>query len=221
MSEIYGAIEVLREEFGVAKLCQILKVSRSAYYVYLNEKSYILQGGKLMVSQGVKRIFEAHKRRYGWRRVQVEPAAEGLQVGRHQIRRRMIEQDLMAIQPKSFVPKTAQSHPHLRRSPNLLLSEENLPKGPNQVTVGDITYLPNGETGYDKWLDLAIWLDLYSHRIVGWHIDRQMEESLAIQAVQQVIKGRQPEKKFLVHTDGGGQYGSGNFRGLLALHGFR
>ncbi len=114
-------------------------------------------------------MFDTHKRRYGWRRIQAELADQGMSVGRHQIRSRMVEQNLVAIQPKSFVPKTTQSHPHphLRRSPNLLLEQGNLPTAPNQVIVGDITYLPNEEVGYDKWLYLATWLDLKSHRIVG------------------------------------------------------
>lgn len=211
----------MRSEFGVVKLCQILGVSRSAYYAYINEKSYVLKGEKALINDAIKRVFDAHKRRYGWRRIQAELAAQGMFVGRYQIRRRMLEQNLIAIQPKSFVPKTTQSHPHLRRSPNLLLEAGNLPTAPNQVIVGDITYLPNEEAGYDKWLYLAICLDLYSHRIVGWHIDRCMEESLVITAMEQVIEQRQPEKNLIAHSDGGGQYGSLAFRKILALHGFR
>jgi transposase InsO family protein len=214
-------IALLSDEFDVLKLCSVLHVSRSAYYAYLRKESYQLKAEKSAVGAAVKRIFDQHKRRYGWRRIQKDLVAEGMEVGRHQIRSRMIEQNLVAIQPKSFVPKTTQSHPHLRRSPNLLLLAENWPTAPNQVIVGDITYLPNDEAGYDKWLYLAVWLDLFSHRIVGWHLDRNMEESLVIQALEQVIKERQPRKSFLVHTDGGGQYGSENFRKLLALHEFR
>ena len=115
----------------------------------------------------------------------------------------MQEQGLVAIQPKSYVPKTTQSHPHLKRSPNLLLEAKNLPVGPNQAIVGDITYLPNQETGYQKWLYLATWLDLKSHRIVGWQIERHMEESLVVTALQKVIRTRQPEKGLIVHSDGG------------------
>ena len=169
----------------------------------------------------MKQVFTKHKRRYGWRRIQAELADEGLKAGRHQIRSRMKEQNLQAIQPKSFVPKTTQSHSHLRRSPNLLLDKGCLPTAPNQVVVGDITYLPNDEQGYGKWLYLATWLDLYSHRIVGWHLDRSMEDDLVITAIQQMIKERQPPKHLIVHSDGGGQYGSTAFRGLLQLHGFR
>lgn len=174
-----------------------------------------------MISEEIRRIFHFHKRRYGWRRIQAELGDQGLEVGRHQIRNRMLEQDLVAIQPKSFVPKTTQSHPHLRRSPNLLLEAENLPSASNQVIVGDITYLPNQEVGYEKWLYLATWLDLKSHRIVGWQIDRHMEENLVITALQNAIRVRQPRKGFIVHSDGGGQYGSTAFRTLLKGHEYR
>lgn len=214
-------VRELSEEFGVVNLCRALGVGRSAYYSYINGKSYVLKGEKAQIMGAVKTVFEAHKRRYGWRRVQAELAEQGMKVGRHQIRARMVEQGLVAIQPKSFVPKTTQTHPHLRRSPNLLLDAENLPVAPNEVAVGDITYLPNEEAGHDKWLYLATWLDLKSHRIVGWNLGRQMGESLIIKAMQQLIKERQPKKGFIAHSDGGGQYGSGAFRALLKLHGFR
>lgn len=180
-----------------------------------------MKAEKTEIGDAIKEVFDRHKRRYGWRRIQAELAEQGMVVGRHQIRSRMKEQNLVAIQPKSYVPKTTQSHPHLRRSPNLLLLETNLPIAPNQVVVGDITYLPNEEKGYDKWLYLATWLDLKSHRIVGWDLDRHMEERLVIKAMQQLIKQRQPAKNFLVHSDGGGQYGGLEFRNLLAVHGFR
>jgi putative transposase len=221
LTEIYDVIEELRVEFDLVHLCRILNVSRSAYYSYINEKSYILKGEKSRIGEAVKRVFDAHKSRYGWRRIQVELASEGLHIGRHQIRSRMVEQNLVAIELKSFVPKTTQSHPHLRRSPNLLLLSDNLPTGPNQVVVGDITYLPNGEIGGDKWLYLAIWMDLYSRRIVGWHVDLHMEESLVIKAMHKVIKIRQPKKGSIAHSDGGGQYGSIEFRKLLKLHGYQ
>ena len=174
-----------------------------------------------MISTEIKNIFTFHKKRYGWRRIQSELRDQGIAVGRHQIRSRMQEQGLVAIQPKSFVPKTTQSHPHLKRNSNLLLADENLPCAPNQAIVGDITYLPNQEAGYEKWLYLATWLDLKSHRIVGWQIERHMEESLVITALQKVIKSRQPEKDFIVHSDGGGQYASTAFRALLRLHEYR
>lgn len=214
-------IQQLSIDFSVLALCRVLGVSRSAYYAYLNEDTYVLQGAKLQTSEAIKEIFDFHKRRYGWRRIQDDLRDRGIEAGRYQIRNRMQEQDLVAIQPKSFVPKTTQSNPHLRRSPNLLLEENNIPTKPKQVIIGDITYLPNKESGYGKWLYLATWQDLYSRRIVGWQLERHMEESLVYGALEKVITNIQPEKGFIVHSDGGGQYGGKQVRSLLSLHGFR
>jgi len=117
----------------------------------------------------VKSIFHFHKRRYGSRRIQSEMTDKGYEIGRYQIRRLMRDQELQAIQPKSFVPKTTISNPSLRRSPNLLLSMP-LPSAPNQIIVGDITYLPMIQSAGKDWLYLAVWLDLYSRKIVGWQV---------------------------------------------------
>jgi len=118
------------------------------------------------LQQEVKAIFNFHKRRYGSRRIQSEMTDKGYEIGRYQVRRLMKVQDLRAIQPKSFVPKTTVSNPSLRRSPNLLLSV-SFPTAPNQIIVGDITYLPLIKTAEKDWLYLAIWLDLFSRKIVG------------------------------------------------------
>lgn len=214
-------VKGLSEEFTIHRICEVLGVSRSAYYAYISGRSYVLKADKERTSEEIKRIFEFHKRRYGWRRIQDDLKEVGIEVGRHQIRSRMREQNLIAIQPKSFVPKTTQSHPHLKRSPNLLLEAENLPNAPAQVIVGDITYLPNQEAGYGKWLYLATWQDLFSRRIVGWQIERHMEASLVYAAMEQVIRTIQPQKGLIVHSDGGGQYGAGELRRLLKLHEFR
>jgi len=218
---IYEAIKSLSSEFKIQSLCRVLGVSRSAYYAYVNEGSYVLKSEKLAIGVAVKRIFESHKRRYGWRRIQGDLAEEGIQAGRYQIRSRMREQNLVAIQAKSFVPKTTQSPAHLRRSANLLLEEDNLPVAPGEVTVGDITYLPNKEQGYGKWLYLAIWMDLFSRRILGWQIERHMEESLVYTALEQVIESIAPKRGFIVHSDGGSQYGSKRFRAFIKERGFR
>ena len=221
MNKIYEVIKVLSSEFDITKLCIVLDVWRSAYYEWLNGETYILKGQKKEFSESIARIFHKHKRRYGVRRIREAHRDEGLQIGRFQIRNRMKEQGLKAIQPKSFVPRTTQSDPNLRRSPNLLLIESNLPNAPNEVIVGDITYLPNQEVGYDKWLFLATWMDLFSRRIVGWHLDRHMEQSIVITSLKQVIGHRTPSEGFIVHSDGGGQYGGHEFRKLLNLHKFR
>lgn len=217
---VYKLIEQLSSDYPVKHLCRVLEVSRSAYYSFYAGISYQTSREEELLLKEVKTIFERHLKRYGARRIWSELKDRNFEVGLNKVRRLMRVQNLKAIQPKSFVPRTTQSHPNLRRSPNLLL---DLPPAdaPSQVIVGDITYLPSTLDGYDEWLYLATWMDLFSRKIVGWQVDEHMDESLVIRAMKQVIRNRQPSPGLIVHSDGGGQYGSINFRALLAQHQFR
>ena len=207
---------MLKSDHSVEQLCSTLQVSRSGYYRYIKGQSYLLSPTKAAVAQQVKTVFEAHESRYGWRRIQVELAAQGTQAGRHQIRRHMREQGLKALQPKSFVPCTTQTNPMLKRLDNLLL--DFTPTAPLQVVVGDITYLPNQEIGYGKWLYLAVWMDLFSRRLLGWAVDRHMEQSLIIRAFDKFTQQRADLCGLIVHSDGGGQYQAHDFKALLHTH---
>lgn len=203
------------------QLCKVLEVSRSAYYDYKNEKSYVASENELELMAEVKRIFEDNKKRYGAMRIWAEMGENGSSIGIYKVRSLMKKQGLHALQPKGFVPKTTQSHPHLKRSPNLLLEPCNLPDAPNQVIVGDITYLLCEENGKYYWLYLAVWMDLFSRKIVGWQVDNHMEASLVILAFQMVLKNRNLPLQTIAHSDGGGQYGSILFRQLLTLNGIK
>lgn len=189
-----------------------MEVSRSAYYDWQQGKTYELKEKKGRISTAVKSVFEEHKQRYGSRRIEAELKEKGIEAGRYQIRKRMKEQGLKAIQPKSFVPKTTQTNPNLQRSPNLLLKMDKVNKI-NQVWVGDITYLPmiNG-----AWAYLATWMDLFSRRIIGWKISTSLEASIVIQSFEKAFKWRKPKAGLIVHSDGGGQYMDVQFRKILA-----
>lgn len=213
-------IEDLSGEYPVNHLCRILKVSRSSFYAFMCGQTYQTREDDRLLLKEVKAIFDKHVKRYGARRILEELKDRDFEVGLFKVRRLMKEQNLKAIQPKSFVPRTTQSNPDLVRSPNLLL-DLPFPDAPNQVIVGDITYLPAIIDGYDDWLYLAVWLDLFSRKITGWEVDEHMDESLVIRPLKQVIRDRQPACGMIVHSDGGGQYGSVNFRALLAQHRFR
>ena len=152
-----------------------------------------------------------NRRRYGSRRVQKALQEQGVEVGRHQVRRLMKRQNWQAIQPRSFVPRTTDSSHGLRACPNLLL-ELGLPVRPDQAWVSDITYLPLVGGG---WAYLASWLDLYSRRIVGWCVDVTMEESLIIRAFDQATTLRRPQPGLIAHSDQGGQYFGKTFRARL------
>ena len=184
-------------------------MSRSCYYNYKSKEE--VEELSQQIERAVLKAFRFHKRRYGTRRLVEELSDQGLKVGRSSVRKIMQRNGLVAIQPKSFVPKTTKSHPHLKRSSNLLL-DNLLPEGVNQVWVGDITYLAqaNGD-----WLYLSVWLDLCSRHVVGWQVEDHMGEELVIASLKKAILKRRPEKGLIIHTDGGGQYGSRKFRKLL------
>jgi len=191
-----------------------MQLSTSSYYEYLKKEKFPSQDEGL--EQAVVSAFWRHKRRYGTRRLVSELYDEGYVVGRKRISSILRKNGLRAIQPKPFVPKTTQTHPHLRRSPNLLLDRE-VSKVCNEVWVGDITYLPLQEGG---WAYLATWLDLFSHHIVGWEVKSHMGEELVIEAFEKAVMKRQPSAGLIVHSDGGGQYGGQNFRQRLGNYGY-
>lgn len=197
-------------------MCELLEVSRAGYYRFKQGK----MGEKANKKQGqmeqVKTVFWAHKRRYGTRRIAAELQAQGQAIGRLRVRRLMQAQDLQALQPKSFVPKTTDSKHGKRSSPNLLLDEAGNRHfkvlRPNQVWVGDITYLPLAAGGF---VYLATWIDLYSRKVVGWQVAPNMEESLITSALTKALQSRKPQSGLVVHSDRGGQYVSKRFRALL------
>ena len=117
-------------------------------------------------------------------------------------------------QPRSFVPRTTDSDPNVRAAPNRLLGQP-APTAPNQVWVGDITYLPKQGGG---WLYLATWLDRYSRKVVGWDVRESMPEDLVSEALRRALAVRQPAAGLVVHSDQGSQYAATNFKALLTRH---
>ena len=125
---------------------------------------------------------------------------QGFEVGRHQLRKIMRTNQLQAIQPRSFVPRTTNSKHAGPYSPNLLLGRPD-PTRPGEVLVGDITYLAlqGGE-----WAYMAGWLDLFSRKVSGWSVDEHMEEELVHSALQKAISHNQLGKGSIIHSDRAG-----------------
>jgi putative transposase len=109
------------------------------------------------------------------------------------------------------VPRTTDSRHPYPISPNLLL-EQPLPIAPNQVWVGDITYIA---MVHGAFLYLAVWMDLYSRRIIGWQLADNRKEELVIAAFKKAYQSRSVKPGLIIHSDGGGQYASNAFRKLI------
>jgi transposase InsO family protein len=206
-------IQQAAETFPVQALGQVLGVSKSGYYASRRQALPTPPGELAVTLEGA---FWRHRRRYGSRRLSAELKADGVVVGRHKIRRLMREQNLRAIQPKGFVPRATDSRHGGKISPNLLLGRSLPPAKPNEVVVGDITYL---SLVGGRWAYLATWEDLFSRLVVGWQIEETLEDRVVILAMGKAILRRRPEKGLIVHSDRGGQYVSNAFRELLAEHG--
>ena len=212
MSEIYVVIEQLDEqECAVSLLCETLGVSRSAYYAWRKDEWGIRLRKDNHLKPMVTSIFWEHKRRYGARRIAAELTARGEPCSRRRVGRLMKEMDLSAIQPRSFKPRTTDSRHTLGYNDNLLVDAPE-PVTMNQLWVGDITYLPL--VGGD-FLYLAMLMDRYSRRIVGWDLQNHMQESLVINTLRLAIANRQPTPRLIHHTDRGGQYAGTRYRQLL------
>lgn len=155
-------------------------------------------------------LFLQHKRRYGARRLAAELKELGIACCRSKARKIMVHMNLIAIQPKSFKPRSTESRHRLGYSPNLLLDGIDL-KRINQIWVGDITYVPLLK-GYAY---LAILMDLYSRKIIAWALNLNMEAGLVLEALKQAIKSRQPPPGLIHHSDRGGQYAATCYRQLI------
>jgi len=190
----------------------MLGVSRSAYYNWKVPKPAAAEKKKA-IEQRIISIFQEHRKRYGVRRIAAElKATAKVKAGMYTIRKIMKKHQLTAIQPRSFVPRTTDSRHTYAISPNLLLERSLPPLKPNEVWVGDITYIPlcGGAYGY-----LSVWMDLYSRKIIGWQLEDNMRETLVIAALKKALVNRTITAVLIIHSDQGGQYGGNKFRELL------
>lgn len=205
-------ISALTEEgFEVTQSCTTLEVCRSAYYAWRNSPANALEGSTQMLKPMIYEIFTTHRRRYGARRIVKELQGLGKMCSRSKARKIMEDMDLVAIQPRSFKPRTTNSRHTLGYSPNLLLSGVEVTRI-DQVWVGDITYIPLPK----QFAYLAVLMDLFSRKIVGWAFELNMEEDLTIAALKIAIAARQPAPQLVHHTDRGGQYAAKNYRQIMA-----
>lgn len=200
-----------QDSFEVTELCDVLGVSRSAYYAWKHAPPNTYEQQDEHLGPMIQDTFHQHRRRYGARRIAAELADLGLSCSRSKARKIMTQRGLVAIQPKSFQPRTTDSRHTLGYNENLLIQGVSI-IAVNQVWVGDITYISLPQ----RFAYLTLLMDLFSRKIVGWALDLHMEASLVAQALQRAIQARQPRPDLIHHTDRGGQYAAHSYRTILA-----
>ena len=189
-------------------MCELFQVSRSGYYAFLKRPVKKAEEVSPLI-QKVKEIHDQTGGVYGSRRMSAQLKKEGFQVGRYLARKLM---KLAKVQVSTPVPKTQTTDSsQSKNSPENLLKRQFDVQEPNQVWVGDITYIWTLE----GWCYLAMVMDLFSRKIIGWAVQGHMETQLVVEALQ-MAKGRRTMKKGLMfHSDQGSQYTSDEFQEFL------
>ncbi len=196
----------------IKRACQLCKVSRSGYYAWLKRP---VKTEVDIFGHKVKSIFHKSKNTYGTRRIKKELAKKGIVLSRKKISHLMGKHNLVAKARRKTRITTDSKH-NLPVAPNLLNQQFDV-DAPNKIWVGDITYLATSE----GWLYLAVVIDLYSRKVVGWSISNRMTKALVLSALMMAIIARKPDKGLIFHSDRGSQYCSYAYQDLLQKHGFR
>lgn len=218
---MYAGIDqlVLTESFAASAVCDALEVSRSGFYAWRSGEESQRAETDRELTPVIRAVFWHHRRRYGSRRIAVALSQRGIACGVARIARLLKNQGLRAIQPKSFTPHTTESRHRLGHNENLL-KDKKAPLRVDEVWVGDITYIPLGtRTSQGRFGYLALLMDLFSRRIVGWDYGLTMDDGLVLGALRRTIRERQPAAGLIHHTDRGGQYASHRYRDVLRCSG--
>lgn len=198
------------ERISIERMCELARVSRASYYRFLEEREPDLAEMELRAE--IQTIFLEHRRRYGYRRIAVEMRRRGHRVNRKRVQRLMQEDNLLALQPRAFRVTTDSRH-ELKVYFNL--ARKLTLTGLDQLWVADITYIRlRGEFVY-----LAVVLDAFSRKVVGWALDRKMDRSLSLAALQMALAARKPPAGLVHHSDRGMQYAADDYVQLLKAHG--
>lgn len=199
--------------YPIAVLCEVVGVTRSGYYAWSDRPA---SSKKIADAQLLVEIRAAMKRgrgAYGSPRVHLDLRARGIRVSRKRVERLMRENGLEARQKRRFVHTTDSRHDD-PIAPNVLARDFDVAAA-NKIWVGDVTYISTSQ----GWLYLAVLLDLFSRRIVGWATSVTNDTDLALAALERALRTRQPARGLVHHTDRGSPYASGDYRAALERHG--
>jgi transposase InsO family protein len=202
-------VEAERALYAVGLLCSLLAVSRSGYYAWRGRPASQRAIADRALTAEIRVIHERSQRRYGSPRVHEELGANDMRVGRKRVARLMKEDGISARTKRRFV-KTTDSKHDFPIAPNLL-QRNFTADAPNEIWVGDITYLDTQQ----GWLYLAVLIDLYSRRVVGWAMSEHIDTALVMSALSMALTLRRPARGLIHHTDRGSQYASHDYRRAL------
>jgi putative transposase len=190
-------------------MCRVLEVSTSGYYVWRDRKPSPRQQRRAAIAEVAAEAFHEYEGVYGYRKVHKELMEQEIECCRETVRQILREKGLFSQTQRRFVVTTDSDHT-MRVAENVL-DRNFTASAPNEKWSADITYLATAE----GWLYLAVVMDLFSRRIVGWSMSRSLEAKLVLDALTMAIEHRRPDEGLLHHSDRGCQYASDAFQSLL------
>ena len=199
-----------RHQYPVVRLCQVLAVSPSGYYAWRKRQPSRRQVENDRLTEAIRQIHQASYETYGSPRIHAELQQQGVVCNRKRVERLMRHHQIRAVCKRRHRYTTNSAH-GLPVAPNLL-NQDFVAEAPNRKWVGDISYVWTA----DGWLYLAVILDLFSRRVVGWAMGERINHELVQQALQMALLTRRPGTELLHHSDRGSQYASQSYRALLA-----
>jgi len=195
-------------------MCKVLEVNRSSHYKRVNRN----QGKRTQENKGllekIREVFRESKERYGSPRITAELKRRGISCNKKRIARLMNKNGIEANIFRKYRNTTNSNHDK-EKSKNILGGEFNRQRR-NEVWTGDITYIRTEE----GWLYLAAVLDIYSRKVIGWQLDKNLNSELVERALKNALMDRRVEKGIIFHSDQGIQYASESFRKILRDNGF-
>ena len=211
----YRCIDRRRAVYPVRMMCRLLKVSRSGYYAWRVRPESERDKTDRELTRMIRRIHGQSKGTYGSPRIRMELKSQGFHYGRHKVARLMRKAGLKGC-PQRRYKVTTQSDPSHAVAENLIKQDFSAP-AVNRRWAADITYISTQQ----GWLYLAVVMDLYSRRIVGWSMDRWNSRHLAVDALSMALGRRKPTADLIHHSDRGAQYPSDDVRDELDRNGIQ
>lgn len=199
----YTFIAAHRGEFRVELMCRVLGVKRSGYYAWCKRKPSTREQKNVALLAMIQQEYEKSRKTYGSPRVHILLRRRGIVCGHNRVARLMQRHGIVAHSRRPYHPVTTKRQPGVEAAPNLL-GQDFTATAPNQKWVSDFTYIPTAQ----GWLYLAVVLDLFSRKVVGWAMSEHMDTTLVLAALHMALQGRRPLAGLLHHSDQGSQYTS-------------
>ena len=205
----YQLIEEHREKYAVQRMCRVLQVSRSGYYAWRRRPLSEREMANQELVEQIRVVHTASHETYGSPRVYLELKEQGIGCSENRVARLMRHHGIVAKQARSYKVTTRANKKH-PVAPNLL-GRDFTASRPDEKWLADISYIRTGE----GWLYLAVVMDLFSRRIVGWSMGPRMKSELVTAALKMAISQRRPPVELLHHSDQGSQYTGNKYQKIL------